>query len=117
MTVYAWHHRGLPTGPRNPAWSGGLDNYVPEPNTGCWLWLGRVTANGYARAWDPMRRTARYAHRILFERERGPIPVGLDLDHLCRIRSCVNPAHLEPVTRQKNLRRGHGTREENRWKP
>jgi len=45
-------------------------------------------------------------HRALFEHFRGPIPVGLDLDHLCRRRACVRPAHLEPVTRGENLVRG-----------
>lgn len=43
---------------------------------------------------------------MVFEELRRPIPVGLDLDHLCRVRSCVNPDHLEPVTRAENLRRG-----------
>lgn len=46
------------------------------------------------------------AHRWIYEYERGPIEPGRDLDHLCRVRSCVNPDHLEPVTRQENLRRG-----------
>lgn len=51
----------------------------------------------------------RVAHRVVWEILVGPIPEGLDLDHLCRNRKCVNPDHLEPTTRQVNLRRGFGT--------
>jgi len=50
----------------------------------------------------------RSAHRLSYETEIGPIPEGLELDHLCRVRSCVNPLHLEPVTHQENVRRGEG---------
>ncbi len=82
-----------------------LDRHVPEPNSGCWLWLGAVTHDGYARAGTGAFGT-RYAHRIIFERERGPIPAGLELDHVCRVRSCVNPAHLEIVSHRENNARG-----------
>jgi hypothetical protein len=81
--------------------------YVPEPNTGCWLWLGCVRPDGYGVRGVSKTRQVR-AHRFVYELARGPIPRGLDLDHLCRVRSCVNPAHLEPVTRGENLRRGVG---------
>lgn len=47
------------------------------------------------------------AHRVVYEHELGPIPAGLTLDHLCRVRSCVNPAHLEPVTIGVNVLRGN----------
>ena len=49
-----------------------------------------------------------YAHRIAFQFFRGPIPAGLQIDHLCRVKLCVNPAHLEPVTASENIRRGTG---------
>ena len=57
-----------------------------------------------------IRRDGRsqYAHRFVYEAERGPIPSGLTLDHKCRVRQCVNPAHLEPVTLAENILRGNG---------
>lgn len=80
-----------------------FDARVSEvPFCGCWIWLGRLNNQGYGLAWDAKTRTA---HRAAFEHYRGQIPDGLDLDHLCRTRSCVNPWHLEPVTRTENLRR------------
>lgn len=76
-----------------------LDNYIPEPNSGCWLWLGMVNHDGYA-----MLTGRKRAHRVMYEREVGPIPKGLQLDHLCFVRSCVNPAHLKLATSEENLR-------------
>lgn len=72
--------------------------------TGCWIWVGRLNRNGYGRIClggrEPM------AHRVSYELHVGPIPDGLVLDHLCRVRCCVNPFHLEPVTVQVNTLRG-----------
>lgn len=78
----------------------------PCPATGCWLWTGKVSTNGYGRIEASDVRTA--AHRYFYIALIGDPPAGLDLDHLCRNRSCVNPYHLEPVTRSVNLRRGVG---------
>lgn len=81
------------------------------PN-GCWIWVG-VRHFGYGRFMVSTRREAPKcvaAHRFSYERLVGPIPLGLDLDHLCRNRACVNPAHLEPVTRQVNIARGFAAR-------
>lgn len=55
-------------------------------------------------------RRARVAHRVVFERARGPVPQGKELDHLCRNRKCVNPSHLEVVTRLINVVRGVKTK-------
>jgi hypothetical protein len=82
------------------------DRYIPEPNSGCWLWLGAVSDNGYGSAWDSKNKRVLGAHRYVYESMSGPIPEGHDLDHKCRVRSCVNPNHLEPVTRKENLLRG-----------
>jgi hypothetical protein len=76
----------------------------PEPTTGCWLWTGHVAANGYG-TFKLNGRTV-LAHRFAHENFCGPIPDGLHLDHLCRVRSCVNPEHTEPVTCGENIRRG-----------
>jgi hypothetical protein len=78
-----------------------LDRIIPEPNSGCWLWIGVTYPNGYGCF---QRHT--YAHRWSYERYVGPIPDGLELDHLCRTRCCANPSHLEPVTRRVNTLRG-----------
>ncbi len=76
--------------------------WIGEPNSGCWLWAGFIhPKNGYG-SYRMNGRTCG-AHRASYELHVGPIPDGYDLDHLCRVRSCVNPSHLEPVTRRENL--------------
>lgn len=72
----------------------------------CWLWRGnKHPDSGYARIWFD-RHDDRLAHRVAFEWARGAIPDGLVLDHICRVRHCVNPDHLEPVTSGENVLRG-----------
>lgn len=68
--------------------------------TECVIWTGYIKPDGYGQA-----SNGRPAHRVVYEMEVGPIPDGLHIDHLCRIRACVNPEHLEPVTQQENQRR------------
>jgi hypothetical protein len=77
----------------------------PEPNSGCWLWEAHVSKEGYGRFHTPDGRHG-WAHRISYELFKGSIPNGLHLDHLCRVRCCVNPDHLEPVTQTENNFRG-----------
>lgn len=76
----------------------------PEPNTGCWLWCGQEVFGGYGAFWGG-RRTVK-AHRFSYEIKFGAVPPGFQLDHLCRVRLCVNPDHLEPVTHRENCLRG-----------
>lgn len=71
---------------------------------GCLEWQGSRTTAGYGQMWDGSR--VAMVHRMSYELAKGPIPEGLDLDHLCRNRLCANPAHLEPVTRRENIMRG-----------
>ena len=80
---------------------------MPEPMTGCWLWTASLTPGGYSQtSWgDKLNKSV---HRVMYETLIGPVTKGLDLDHLCRVRSCCNPHHLEPVTRSVNLKRGEG---------
>ena len=75
-----------------------------SPSTGCWEWSGGCTADGYGELrWDGR---VEYAHRIAYRVFVGDIPSNCELDHLCRVRHCVNPAHLEAVTHAENCRRG-----------
>lgn len=77
---------------------------VEVDENGCWIFSGETTHNGYGRFFHAGRHEM--AHRFAYRMLRGPIPEGLTLDHLCRVRPCVNPAHLEPVTNAENARRG-----------
>lgn len=83
-----------------------LSRYEVQPD-GCWRWQGSLNHAGYGRI--KLRDRWQAIHRAVYEAHRGPIPDGLELDHLCRNRACVNPDHLEPVARQENIRRAHGS--------
>jgi hypothetical protein len=73
----------------------------------CWPWLAGTTGGGYGYIVKGGKHGKMLgAHRVAYELTVGPIPPGLCIDHLCRNRACVNPAHLEPVTMQTNLLRG-----------
>ena len=78
--------------------------FVPVTESGCWLWTSGVTRGGYSRFVLFNRRQV-YGHRYSYELFKGPIPNGLEIDHLCRVRCCVNPDHLEAVTQRENGRR------------
>lgn len=83
---------------------------VDRPSSeACWIWGGRFMPNGYGRIGlydsDTHADFAWVAHRAAWELLRGEIPAGMQLDHLCRVRACINPAHLEVVTDQENRRR------------
>lgn len=68
-----------------------------EKTTTCWNWIGAKSHQGYGQFTDHTSRSNWPAHRLAYELAVGPIPDGLQLDHLCRNRACVRPDHLEPV--------------------
>jgi hypothetical protein len=76
-----------------------------ELTSTCWNWSGAPNCNGYGRRGISKKKEL-LAHRLMYELLVGPIPPGLTLDHICRNRMCVNPAHLEPVTNKVNILRG-----------
>lgn len=80
-----------------------LEKIMPVTESGCWLWTHGLDVGGYAKFFDGKRSVS--GHRYLYEHLVGKIPDGFELDHLCRVRCCVNPRHLEPVTRSENLLR------------
>lgn len=94
---------------------------IVENVEGCWIWMLSVNHQGYGLFW--VNDTYVAAHRWAYLTLTGAIPEGLQLDHLCRRRDCVNPAHLEPVTGKENCRRamkdhcgsGHPYNEENTY--
>ena len=79
------------------------DKVIVDNNSGCWN-FNSMNRNGYGRI--KINRKIFSAHRFAYEVNKGKIPSGLTLDHLCKNRSCVNPEHLEPVTLKENILRG-----------
>lgn len=74
----------------------------------CWEWTAATNQLGYGQIGAPRNRARLMAHRVAWELLVGPIPEGLELDHLCKNPGCVNPDHLDPVTHAENMRRGEG---------
>lgn len=96
--------------PMHRRWPSALARLLAKVRFGdCWEWTARRSPEtGYGQAWA--NGTQRLAHRAVYELMVGPIPDGLQLDHLCRNRACVNPDHLEPVTSTESNRRMHAAR-------
>lgn len=78
---------------------------VAKIEGGCWIWTGPMDRNGYGLD-GGARKTL--AHRVAYRELVGEIAPGLELDHLCRVRHCVRPDHLQPVTHRENMLRGNG---------
>ena len=85
-----------------------LSHLVIDPDTGCLLWTGPCNHKGYGKIVQTVGGQHLYLkpHRLMYEWFVGPIPDGLQIDHLCRVRHCAAPAHLEAVTCKENIRRG-----------
>ena len=86
--------------PRKPVTAKYITDRLDVAPDGCWLWRGRVDRWGYGKDCAGLP-----AHRSAYRALVGEIPTGLVLDHLCHVRACCNPAHLEPVTPEENQRR------------
>jgi hypothetical protein len=80
--------------------------YIIEPETGCWVW--QRGGDRYGVHWHPEEKRNVLAHRFIYERERGPIPDGYQLHHLCRNKRCVNPDHLELLVSRDHVRKERG---------
>lgn len=83
-----------------------LIDKIEVNDDGCWLFTSAVNPNGYG--YFSIKGRYYLAHRVVYEWRVGPIPQGKQIDHLCRVRRCVNPDHLEPVTCKENTHRGDG---------
>lgn len=70
-----------------------------------WLWQGYVTKAGYGHAQSRFTQRVDMAHRVAYELAMGRVPAGMEVDHLCRVRLCVRPDHLEAVSHAENMRR------------
>jgi hypothetical protein len=108
-----------------------LLSYICIDDNGCWIWCKAIKNNGYGElclgSVVDDSRCMEYAHRVSYVWFKGPIPVGLQVDHLCNVRRCINPDHLEAVTALENTTRawsierkpycknGHARIPENTW--
>lgn len=81
-----------------------IKHSIPVTESGCWIWMGLINKQGYGLI--AINGILKKAHRVSYQAFRGGIPKQLVSDHLCRVRCCVNPWHIEIVTNQENIRRG-----------
>lgn len=99
----AVNHFGRPAHRKSPVVDRLLAKVRIPPGSSCWEWQGYVMKSGYGQAGH--NRRVEGVHRLSYMVFVGPIPEGLHIDHLCRNRRCIKPAHLEPVTQAENNRR------------
>jgi hypothetical protein len=90
-----------------------LEARLRKDADGCWRWLGAVNDDGYGEifvGWRAGCARKDRVHRVAYRLHHGPIPIGLTVDHLCRVRNCANPEHLEAVSLRENIRRARDRR-------
>lgn len=80
-----------------------VDKISLNHESGCWIWDGSLSGNGYG--YVKIRGKMRLVHKVIYEAFKGPVPSHLEIDHICRLRYCVNPSHLEAVDNAENQRR------------
>ena len=88
-----------------------FENFVDRRPDGCWLWTAAISDTGYGSIWNGDRIVN--VHKWAYEHFVGPVAEGLQLDHLCRVRHCCNPEHLEPVTPRENSLRSESLNAQN----
>lgn len=97
--------------PKNPLMDRDLGNHVRMTvNDPCILHPGSRDGTGYGQAWDYSLKRIRRAHHLAYEKAYGPIPEGLVVDHICNVRHCINPNHLQAITQRENSLRGNPPR-------
>ena len=72
--------------------------YIPEPNSGCWLWMAALKRDGYAKFTSHST-----GHKMAFLHWNGVVPEGKEIDHICGVKCCVNPQHLQAITHKENV--------------
>ena len=91
---------------RKPLIDSLMDLSIPEPNSGCWLWMGCLCPDGYGKVYAKRELPGEsLAHRASYKLFVGPIPDGCEIDHRCNVRSCINPEHLRAISHADNVRR------------
>lgn len=105
--------RARKVGPKDMDWL--MSQAIPEPNSGCWLWMRSTNSEDYGQTQFEGKLHA--AHRISYRLSGREIPSGSHVDHLCRVHCCINPDHLEAVSHSENIRRGYAAKHLPRKKP
>jgi hypothetical protein len=94
-----------PSVSKKPRLTSLLGRYTLDPVTGCWVWLLKIRKDGYGSVCFN-GKSSQLAHKVSYELVNGIVPEGMELDHTCKNRKCINPNHLEPVPHKVNVQRG-----------